>query len=267
MISSSENRVSYDGDGLAKEFAYQFKILEKSDIKVMLVKPDGDTQILNKDYYVDAEKGVVIYPGYAPGAEIPESERPPVLPAGWRLVLYREVPITQLSQMPMQWPFNVIEDMADKLTIICQQLDDGSQRSLKLPVETSSDINTVLPYGKGKSFTWSEDGKKLVLTENPAKVIPEVERQILELKNYTQEKSEEIQQLVESLNSLTREELIKLRDECKKYMQAAENAALVNTRWPVNDARVRGAGKYNYGITGGDLVLQVPTIVKIDVQE
>ena len=84
MISSSENRVSYDGDGLAKEFAYQFKILEKSDIKVMLVKPDGSTQILNKDYYVDAEKSVVLYPGYAPGAEIPESERPPILPAGWR---------------------------------------------------------------------------------------------------------------------------------------------------------------------------------------
>lgn len=265
MISSSENRVSYDGDGLAKEFAYQFKILEKSDIKVMLVNPDGDTQILSKDYYVDAEKNVVVYPGYAPGAEIPESERPPVLPAGWRLVLYRDVPITQLSQMPMQWPFNVIEDMADKLTIICQQLDDGSQRSLKLSVEASSDINTVLPYGKGKSFTWSEDGKKLVLTENPANVIPIVDGKVLELQEYIQKQTKEIQELVESLNSLTREELISLRDQCKDYMEKAQGAALLNVRWQIGNIKTRDPSKPTYGLDGNDLVINVPDVIKLTV--
>lgn len=170
MISSSENRVSYDGDGLAKEFAYQFKILEKSDIKVMLVKPDGSTQILSKDYYVDAEKGVVIYPGYAPGAEIPESERPPILPAGWRLVLYREVPITQLTKLPEIWPFNVIEAMADKLTIICQQLKDAVSRCLKINESSAKNIDTTIPWQAGKSFCISDDGTHLELTENPGKV-------------------------------------------------------------------------------------------------
>ena len=172
MISSSENRVSYDGDGLAKEFAYQFKILEKSDIKVMLVKPDGSTQILSKDYYVDATKGVVIYPGYAPGAEIPESERPPVLPAGWRLVLYREVPITQLSKLLEQWPFNIIEDGLDKLTIICQQLKDGLMRSLHIDESHASDVDVTVPWQAGKSFRINDDGKSIVLTEDPARVLP-----------------------------------------------------------------------------------------------
>ena len=172
MISSSENRVSYDGDGLAKEFAYQFKILEKSDIKVMLVKPDGSTQILSKDYYVDAEKGVVIYPGYAPGAEIPESERPPVLPTGWRLVLYREVPITQLSKLLEQWPFNIIEDGLDKLTIICQQLKDGLMRSLHIDESHASDVDVTVPWQAGKSFRINDDGKSIVLTEDPARVLP-----------------------------------------------------------------------------------------------
>lgn len=172
MISSSENRVSYDGDGLAKEFAYQFKILEKSDIKVMLVKPDGSTQILNKDYYVDAAKGVVIYPGYAPGAEIPESERPPVLPAGWRLVLYREVSITQLSKILEQWPFNIIEDGLDKLTIICQQLKDGLMRSLHIDESHAGDVDTTVPWQAGKSFRINDDGKSIVLTEDPARVLP-----------------------------------------------------------------------------------------------
>ena len=172
MISSSENRVSYDGDGLAKEFAYQFKILEKSDIKVMLVKPDGSTQILNKDYYVDAEKSVVLYPGYAPGAEIPESERPPILPTGWRLVLYREVPITQLSKLLEQWPFNIIEDGLDKLTIICQQLKDGLMRSLHIDESHASDVDTTVPWQPGKSFRIADDGKSIVLTEDPARVLP-----------------------------------------------------------------------------------------------
>ena len=173
MISSSENRVSYDGDGLAKEFAYQFKILEKNDIKVMLVKPDGSTQILSKDYYVDAEKSVVIYPGYAPGAEIPESERPPILPTGWRLVLYREVPITQLVRLPEIWPLNVIEAMADKLTIICQQLKDKLSRALTINESNATNIDTTVPWVAGKTFRVSDDGTHLQATEDPGKVIDE----------------------------------------------------------------------------------------------
>ena len=119
MIGSSENRISYNGNGIATEFAYTFKILEKSDIKVLHVAKDGTEELLTKDYYVDMEKSVVLYPGYAPGAEIPEQNRPPILPIGERLVLYREVPITQESALDKHWPFNVIENGLDKLTIIC----------------------------------------------------------------------------------------------------------------------------------------------------
>lgn len=265
MISSSENRVSYDGDGLAKEFAYQFKILEKSDIKVMLVKPDGSTQILSKDYYVDAEKSVVVYPGYAPGAEIPESERPPVLPTGWRLVLYREVPITQLSKLLEQWPFNIIEDALDKLTIICQQLDDNNQRSLKLSPAVSNNVNTILPHGKRKTFAWSEDGTHLELTENPADVLPQVNQKILDLQDYVETQTEEIQKLVESLNSLTREELLKLRDECKEYKLAAEKAALLNVRWQIGNIKTRDPSKPTYGLDGNDLIINVPDVIKLTV--
>lgn len=173
MIAHVDNRITYNGNGNATEFAYQFKILDRTDIKVMLVKPDGSTQILSKDYYVDVEKKVVIYPGYAPGAEIPESERPPVLPAGWRLVLYREVPITQLVRLPEIWPFNVIEAMADKLTIICQQLKDKLSRALTINESSASNIDTTVPWVPGKTFRVSDDGTHLQATEDPGKVIDE----------------------------------------------------------------------------------------------
>lgn len=250
----------YVGNGSTKIFPFTFECPSEHPeyIKVYLTQDDGTAQATS-DYLLDMSTRQITYP--SSGAALPE---------GKKLVIMRELPLQQQMNLVNNGPYFAedIETAFDECVMMLQQQGERLDRSLMFNAEISKEqFDNEIPYAAGKSFKISDDGKRFELTEDPAKVIPEVERQILELKNYTQEKSEEIQQLVESLNSLTREELIKLRDECKKYMQAAENAALVNTRWPVNDARVRGAGKYNYGITGGDLVLQVPTVVKIDVQE
>lgn len=168
MIGSSENRITYNGNGVATEFGYSFKISEKTDINVVLVGPDLKETVLTKDYFVDMEKSVVFYPGYSPGAEPPEAERPPILPEGWQLVLYRKVPITQESQLDTHWPFNVIEAALDKLTIICQQLWDGITRAIRLSDSAPKDISTVLPQPMpNESFYWDETGKKLIAGPNP----------------------------------------------------------------------------------------------------
>ncbi|MEE0357818.1 MAG: hypothetical protein UDN31_09500, partial [Phascolarctobacterium succinatutens] len=172
MIAHVDNRITYNGNGNATEFAYQFKILDRTDIKVLLTDADGKEKLLTKDYYVDVEKNVVRYPGYAVGAEVPESERPPVLPTGWKLTIYREVPVTQETDLPDQYPFNQVEDIGDKLTMIAQQLTDVTGRSLKIGVSTSADIDTTIPWENGKSFRISDDGKSIVLTEDPARVLP-----------------------------------------------------------------------------------------------
>lgn len=172
MLSNVENRITYSGNGTATEFAYQFKILDRTDIKVLLTDADGKEKLLTKDYYVDVEKNVVRYPGYAVGAEVPESERPAVLPAGWKLTIYREVPVTQDTDLPEQYPFNQVEDIGDKLTMICQQLTDAANRSLKVNVSKSSDVNTTIPWESGKSFRINDSGTGVELTEDPAKVLP-----------------------------------------------------------------------------------------------
>ena len=172
MIAHVDNRITYNGNGNATEFAYQFKILDRTDIKVLLTDADGKEKLLTKDYYVDVEKNVVRYPGYAVGAEVPESERPPVLPTGWKLTIYREVPVTQETDLPDQYPFNQVEGIDDKLTMIAQQLTDVTGRSLKIGVSTSADIDTTIPWENGKSFRISDDGKTLELSEDPAKVLP-----------------------------------------------------------------------------------------------
>ena len=172
MLAHVDNRITYSGNGNATEFAYQFKILDRTDIKVILTDADGKEKLLTKDYYVDVEKSVVRYPGYAVGAEVPESERPAALPTGWKLTIYREVPVTQETDLPNQYPFNQVEDIGDKLTMIAQQLTDTTGRSLKIGVSKSTDIDTVIPWENGKSFRISDDGKTLELSEDPAKVLP-----------------------------------------------------------------------------------------------
>lgn len=171
MIGSSENRVSYNGNGIATEFAYTFKILEKSNLKILHVAADGTEELLTTDYYVDMEKSVVLYPGYAPGAEIPEQNRPPILPVGERLVIYREVPITQESALDKHWPFNVIENGLDKLTIICQQIWDRLQRSFYVSESTSTNFDPKVPIEAGKTFRVKDDGSGFEVTEDPGKVI------------------------------------------------------------------------------------------------
>ncbi len=172
MLTNVANRITYSGNGNATEFAYQFKILDRTDIKVLLTDADGKEKLLTKDYYVDVEKNVVRYPGYAVGAEVPESERPPVLPTGWKLTIYREVPVTQETDLPDQYPFNQVEAIGDKLTMIAQQLTDVTGRSLKISVGKSADVDTAIPWENGKSFRISDDGAKIELTEDPAKVLP-----------------------------------------------------------------------------------------------
>lgn len=175
MLTHVDNRITYSGNGNATEFAYQFKILDRTDIKVLLTDADGTEKLLTKDYYVDVEKNVVRYPGYAVGAEVPESERPAVLPTGWKLTIYREVPVTQETDLPDQYPFNQVEAIGDKLTMIAQQLTDVTGRSLKISVSKSADIDTTIPWENGKSFRISDDGKTLELSEDPAKVLPLVQ--------------------------------------------------------------------------------------------
>lgn len=60
MLAHVENRITYSGNGNATEFAYQFKILNRTDIKVLLTDADGKEKLLTKDYYVDVEKALCV---------------------------------------------------------------------------------------------------------------------------------------------------------------------------------------------------------------
>ena len=167
MIGAEVNRIVYKGDGITTSFPYTFTVLEKADIVVTLVDKESKKKTLTSDYFIDMDKKEITYPGYAPGEEPAEAERPPVLPAGWYLVIQRKTKIDQQTSLGDKWPFDVTEDALDKITRILQDLDTDSKRHLKISVEASG-IDPMLPSPKANmGFYWDETGTKLVEGLNP----------------------------------------------------------------------------------------------------
>lgn len=167
MIGAEVNRIVYKGDGITTSFPYTFTVLKKADIVVTLVDKESKKKTLTSDYFIDMDKKEITYPGYAPGEEPAEAERPPVLPAGWYLVIQRKTKIDQQTSLGDKWPFDVTEDALDKITRILQDLDTDSKRHLKVSVEASG-IDPMLPSPKANmGFYWDETGTKLVEGLNP----------------------------------------------------------------------------------------------------
>lgn len=162
MITDVTTRIIYQGDGQTTEFPFPFKILRKSDIKVVI--SDGKVErLLTSDYFVDMDEKVLVYPGYAPGEEPAEGERPEKLPVGYSLAIYRETPITQDSTYGKKWPFDEIEDSMDKATMIEQELKDKLARTVRLADTAATDVSVKLPYPqKGYAIGWSHDEKSLI---------------------------------------------------------------------------------------------------------
>ena len=172
MIQDSINRISYAGNGVATEFAFPFSITTTNDVKVMLVDADGTETILTNDYTVDDVNSKVTYPGYPAGEEPPLEDQPPILAEGQRIVIYRELEITQLTSLFSQYPFKTIEAMIDKTTILLQQLKDAQQRALTLSVSTDTAVSSALPAPSAlKSFRWNSAGTALETTIDPATVV------------------------------------------------------------------------------------------------
>ena len=167
MIGVEANRIVYRGDGITTSFPYTFTVLEKADIVVTLVDKERKKKTLTGNYFIDMDKKEIIYPGYAPGEEPAEAERPPVLPEGWYLVIQRKTKIDQQTSLGGKWPFDVTEDALDKITRILQDLDTDSKRHLEVSVEASG-IDPMLPSPKANmGFYWDETETKLVEGLNP----------------------------------------------------------------------------------------------------
>lgn len=130
MVITDVNQVTYNGDGTTTAFPFTFKIIDASNIKLILIAENGLQTEITSDYYVDVENNTVYYPGYAPGSEPPEADQPAKLQVGEKLEIYRWIPINQLADLGEKWPFAVIEAGLDKLTMLLQDIYGWVGRNL-----------------------------------------------------------------------------------------------------------------------------------------
>ena len=119
------------------------------------------------------QSSTVYYPDYLTGGVEPEADRPPILMAGEKLIVYRDVPITQEDDMPEQWPFDVIENAMDKSCIIDQQLKGDIDRAIKFSRVVGSNFDATFPIVPGKTIRIKNDGTGFETTEDPAVVYNE----------------------------------------------------------------------------------------------
>lgn len=144
MVNNSETKVIYKGDGETKVFPYTFAAIDADTIKVAVYdEASGVESVLTNDYYVDTTAKTVTYPGYAPGQEPAESQRPGLLQETQKLVIYRETPLDQQQDLGEKYPLPIVESIGDKLTLIVQELKETLSRTFTIDIssdETGEDL-------------------------------------------------------------------------------------------------------------------------------
>lgn len=133
MIPSAETKAVYLGDGETTVFPFSFKYAAAEDVKVALYDIASDsTTVLTKDYYVDTTASTVNYPGYPPGQEMAEAERPAIVDSRHKIVIYRETELSQPVDLGDKYPLAILEAMHDRAVMLIQELNEIIGRAVKV---------------------------------------------------------------------------------------------------------------------------------------
>ena len=155
----------YVGNGSTRTFPFTFECPAEHPeyIKVYLMQDDG-TALATSDYQLDMDARQITYP--SSGTALPE---------GKKLVIMRELPLQQMMNLVNNGPYFAedVELAFDENVMAMQQIAEKLNRSIIMSVDIDGDafVNEV-PFEAGKSFRIADDGKSIVLTEDPAKVLP-----------------------------------------------------------------------------------------------
>lgn len=155
----------YVGNGSTRTFPFTFECPAEHPeyIKVYLMQDDG-TALTTSDYQLDMDARQITYP--SGGTALPE---------GKKLVIMRELPLQQMMNLVNNGPYFAedIETALDESIMALQQIAEKLNRTITMSVDIdgAAFVNEV-PFEAGKSFRIADDGKSIVLTEDPARVLP-----------------------------------------------------------------------------------------------
>ena len=138
-ISTTDSRISYNGNGVTTEFSFPYRFLANGDLVVVSVSSAG----------VETVKAIVTdYTLTGAGDDAGGTVTMLVAPAsGTRLIIYRDTDIVQETDYISGDPFpaETHERALDRLTMIAQEIGSDADRAIKVPVGDSSSLSTTLP--------------------------------------------------------------------------------------------------------------------------
>jgi hypothetical protein len=150
-VTTTSNRIAYDGDAVSTVFSFPYKFLASGDLEVYV---DDVLQVITTDYTVGT-------PGDS-GANVTFVSAPPV--GDNNVVIVRDVDLLQNTDLPSNGPFPSVsvETMVDKVTMQVQRIRDLLSRAFTLPDSDTSGASTELPTPVASNVIgWASDGLSL----------------------------------------------------------------------------------------------------------
>jgi hypothetical protein len=219
----------YVGNGATTKFPITFQMTDHPEYIKVYITGDDSVAVETENFSVDLEAKTVTYP--ANGDPLPD---------GHKITIYRELPLYQLMNLVNQGPFFAenIELSFDDLTFICQQLNEKLNRTLSAGVDVNN-FNNTFPVKAGMSFRINDAGDGLVLTEDPARVLP-LAKDVLE---QTKQVKESAVNETTNIKNTAIKELTAIKDaavnettEIKDEAVAAKNTAVGAAATAAEDA-------------------------------
>lgn len=133
MIPQVNNpTVQYQCDGVNKTFIWPYDFNNIKDVSIILIDGDGKQFKQSENIEYDAQNKTLTYPSVGDP-----------LPADYKVILFRQTPISQTTELANKWPYNHIENMSDKVILILQELKEQLDRTLQIRVGADEDPNQV----------------------------------------------------------------------------------------------------------------------------
>jgi len=135
-LSTTTNKATFAGSGTTGPFSFTFPFYDDADLAVYKVV-DGVPSLLTitTDYTVSGA-------GEETGGSVTTVE---AVAVGESLVVMRDLTLTQAVDLVNQGAFyaDTLEEVFDRLTMFCQQLNEALSRTIKLPIGSTADTDSL----------------------------------------------------------------------------------------------------------------------------
>ena len=164
-LDTTISRAVFEGNGIAREFAFSFRVWKPEQVCVTVTDPDGKSANVSAKCVisVDNHGGTVRY----------EPDNTP-LPVGWRLAITRNMPFVQNIDLVSGTRFDarVVEDGLDVATAERQQILEMIERAVIMPptsTQTPEDVvNSIYASRDAAAASASAAGTDATAAANSA---------------------------------------------------------------------------------------------------